>query len=190
MVTYVEDDGTWRRRYGVNSDRTATVVVDPAGKVVWRSETPSGTHELPAVLRKVLGTVASSKATMLTANVRIAQPPPNFLFEHSPGQQLTLRKTIGRPVVIVFFRESSSASIEAVKDAAASVEPRTILLAVTPDGGGRDDISPAILVHDAAGRIATAYGVSMWPTTVRIDQSGIVRGVEYGRLTKGEKTRA
>ena len=186
-VTYIEDDGAWRRRCGVNPGTSATLVIDSAGKILWRSESALDSRELAAVLGKVLSRVVESKATMLTASVRIGQLPPNFIFEHAPGQQLTLRKTVGRPVVIVFYRKSSEASVKAVRDAASSNESGAIVLAVTPDPESDEDLSPATIVRDSAGRIAAAYGVSMWPTTVNIDELGIVRKIDYGRLTTGEK---
>ena len=190
-VTYIEDDGSWRRRHDVNPGTGATVVVDPSGKVLWRSEGTPAAAELSKILRKVLVKGATSRATMLTANVRIGQPPPNFLFDHAPGQQLTLRKTIGRRVVIVFFRRSSPASVDAVRDAAASSGSKAIVLAIGADEvASREDLGSAIVVPDTAGRIAAAYGVTMWPTMVSVDESGIVRGIEYGRLARGEGNRA
>jgi hypothetical protein len=187
--TYAEDDGGLRRRYGLKSAGAATVVVGADGKVAWQSDGPVSSREVSTILGKVLKKTARSKATMLTANVRIGQPPPNFLFEHAPGQQLTLRKTRGRRVRIVFFRRSSQPSVEAVTRAARS-DPSSIVLAVTRDETDRtDDLASVILVHDPAGRIESAYGVTMWPTVVSLDESGIVRSVDYGLLSNGEKSR-
>ena len=187
-VTYVEDDGSWRRRYDISAGSGATVVVDPAGKLLWRSHGAPTAAELSKVLRKVLVKGVSARATMLTANVRIGQPPPNFVFEHAPGQQLTLRKAIGRRVIVVFFRRSSPASVEAVRDLTASSGSTAVVLAIGDDErAGRDDLGSAIVVPDTAGRIAAAYGVTMWPTIVTVDESGIVRGIEYGRRMQGER---
>jgi peroxiredoxin len=190
-LTYAEDDGSLRRRYGIKSAGAATVVVSPNGTVAWKSEGFGDRAELASVLGKVLVKGAESKATMLTAKVRVGQPPPNFLFDHAPGQPLTLRKAMGRRVTIVFFRRSSQPSVEAVRNAVASAASRSIVLAVSPDAeSGRDDLSPAMGVHDPAGRIASAYGVTMWPTIVTIDESGIVRSIDYGLLPRGDKSRA
>ena len=193
-LTYAEDDGVWRRRYGVASG-SATVIVNPDGKVVWRSEKPLDVRELASILGKVLAKTKPSKATMLRLNARVGQRAPNFLFEHAPGQQLTLRKLGGRSAVVVFFRNSSEPSVAAVREAIAAAGRKgsndPVVLAVSDDGGsGKHDLAPAIMVDDRDGKIAAAYGVTMWPTIVTIDESGIVRSIAYGHLTRGEKARA
>ena len=190
-LTYAEDDGSWRQRYGIRSTGAATAVITAGGKNVWQSEGPVDAGQLSSVLGKLLTRSTMPKATLLTAKVRIGQPPPNFVFDHAPGQQLTLRKTVGRRVIIVFFRSSSQPSMEAVRNAAASGDSKAIVLAVTPDSGsGRENLERAIVVRDSAGRIAAAYGVTMWPTIVGIDESGIVRSVDYGLSGRGDKSRA
>ena len=184
-VAYTEDDASWRGRYDVKSNTPATLVLDPAGKVAWRSEGPLNAGELSAVLAKVLVKTAAESPAMLTARARIGQPAPNFLFEHAPGQVLPLSKLSGKPVVIVFFHGSSQPSLDAVR---AMTRENRLVLAVG-DGARAVDLSPAIVVQDRGGRIATAYGVTMWPTIVSVDEAGITRGVAYGRPTAGEKSR-
>jgi peroxiredoxin len=193
-LTYAEDDGAWRRRLGVASG-SATVVVSPDGKIVWRSDKPLDMRELPSVLGKVLAKASPSKATMLTLNARVGQRAPNFLFEHAPGQQLTLRKLGGRSAVVVFFRNALEPSVDAVREAIAAAGRKgsndPVVFAVSNDGASRkNDLTPAIVVDDRDGKIAAAYGVTMWPTTVTIDDSGIVRNIAYGHLTRGETPRA
>jgi hypothetical protein len=95
----------------------------------------------------------------------------------------------------VFFRNASEPSVEAVREAIAAAGRKgsndPVVLAVSNDGGSRKhDLTPAIIVDDRDGKIAAAYGVTMWPTIVTIDESGIVRNIAYGHLTRGEKARA
>jgi len=190
-ITYAEDDGQWRRKLGVSSSGAVTVVTDPAGKVVWKAEGPVNERELSAALGKVLEKSELSRATMLSASARIGSTAPNFLFEHAQGQLLTLRKVEGRKVTIVFFSAASEPSVDAVRDAVASSDQKSIVLAVTD---GREtsppDMAPALIVPDRDRQIAAAYGVTMWPTVFSLDERGIVRRIEYGRLTRGEKARA
>ena len=148
-VAYTEDDASWRGRYDVKSNAPATLVLDPAGKVTWRSEGPLDSGELSAVLGKVLVKTAAESPAMLTARARIGQPAPNFLFEHAPGQVLPLSKLSGNPVVIVFFHGSSQPSLDAVR---AMTRENRVVLAVG-EGARAVDLSPAIVVQDrdAAG---------------------------------------
>jgi hypothetical protein len=182
--TYAEDDAKWRQQFDIGERGSATVVVDPSGKVLWRSEGDIDARELSAVLGKVLVRNSMSNATMVTANVRRGQPAPDFLFEHAPGQVLALRKVAGRAVDIVFFRKSSPASVEAVREAASNGK---LVLAVTDDEASKDGLSPAVVVHDRHGDIQKAYGIRAWPTIVSIDESRIVRGISYGRSSPARK---
>lgn len=182
--TYAEDDKKWRQQFDLGERGSATVVVDPGGKVLWRSQGDIDARELSAVLGKVLVKSSRSKATMVSANVRRGQPAPDFLFEHSSGHVLALRKIAGRAVDIVFFRKSSPASVEAVREAASEGK---LVLAVTDDEASKDSLSPAVVVHDRRGEIQRAYGITAWPTIVSIDESRIVRSISYGRSSPGRK---
>jgi peroxiredoxin len=190
-VTYAEDDGDLRRQYGVSPAVAATVVVGPRGDLLWKSEGTIDPAELAAVLGKVLVKAAPPKATLLSTSARIDQRAPNFLFEGAPGQPVTLRKISGRKVVLVFFNRSSQPSMDAIRDAIAARGSKTVVIAISDgEGSPSGDLSPAIVVPDRKREIANAYGVTMWPTIISIDESGIVRSIAYGRLTTGEKSRA
>jgi peroxiredoxin len=193
-ITYVEDDGSWRKRYGIkNASGPATVVVDPSGKVVWQGDGSVEAPELSGALRKSL-VKATSRAGMHVANVRIGQKSPNFLFDFAPHEQITLRKLAGRRVTLVFFRSSSKPSVEAVKEIVGSGSgkdsPNQIVLAICDgESTAKMDLGAAVVVADPDRSISKAYGIAMWPTVVTIDEAGTVRSVGYGR-TGGAKSRA
>jgi len=196
-VTYAEDaDGNWKRRFGVPAGRgPMTLIVDPGGKVTWKHEGQLEQRTLEESLRKNLAERRPVRPDMIPAKVRIGQPPPNFLFEYVPGRELTLRKVVGRAAVLVFWRSSSQASVEAVRDLEKSMGHETLLLAIA-DG---EDVESAGTVAAEAGHSATivpdpnrqislAYGVTMWPTIIVIDAFGVVRAIHYGRDRQGIST--
>ena len=189
-ITYADDSVAWRRHFGIKGAGPATIVVDPEGRITARMEGVPDSRELAATLGKVLVRGQVSKPTMLTAAVRIGQPAPNILFEHAPGQSLTLRKLTGRKKTIVFFRQSSQPSVDAVRqiaaDRSAKGDRHPVVLAITDSAPSVEaGLAPAIVVTDHGSRIAAAYGVTMWPTIVAIDEMGIVRSIAYGRAAEG-----
>jgi peroxiredoxin len=131
---------------------------------------------------------------LLKLNLRIGQPPPNFLFEFAPGQALTLRKVAGRPAVLVFWRSTSRPSIDAVRDVQATAGTSggagPVLLAIN-DGeaaelarrAAAENGLTATIVTDAERNIALAYGVTIWPTAIFLDASGLVQAIQYARFT-------
>jgi peroxiredoxin len=121
--------------------------------------------------------------------LRIGQPAPDFLFETAPGRQITLRKVQGRAVRLVFWNSTSRPSLDAVRQAqsAAQKSGAPIVLAIN-DGESPEAVKRAVdanglsvtVVTDPRRRITSAYGVSVWPTTVLIDAAGLVRSLQYG----------
>jgi len=196
-LTFAEDHaGTWERLLGIKR-RPATVVVGPSGHIVWQHEGELTSGTLAAALKRNLVAGEVFRPSLLELSVRIGQSPPNFIFVHAPGREITLRKLIGRPVVLVFWKSFSKPSLEAVRDLqrssgrAGAEEP--VVLAIN-DGeatelarkiAAENGLS-ATLVTDPERQISRAYGVSIWPTTVFVDALGVVRDIRYGRFS-GEK---
>jgi peroxiredoxin len=193
-VVYVDaQDGAWERVWRVKvARRPTTVVMNPAGHVVWQHEGEIDVSAAADALRRVLAGGRMAPVTLVSTGARIGQPPPNFMFSHAAGSDLTLRKLIGRPVILVFWRSASAPSIEAVR--AVSTSPphgawrKAVVLAVN-DGESREiaekaaaaaNITAAV-VSDPARTISSAYGISAWPTIVYLDARGVVREVRQGR---------
>ncbi|MBA3405058.1 MAG: TlpA family protein disulfide reductase [Gemmatimonadaceae bacterium] len=191
-VTYTADsDGAWQRRFGMkNLRRPMTMVIEPGGDVVAEHEGEVDGDTLSAVLRESLVAGRPVASSIEAGTLRIGQRPPNFLFEYSPGREVTLRKITGRPVHVVFWRAFSSESIEMVRDLSAANGTSGAPLVLAVNDGDEADVATkaaadnrltAVVVTDTAGSIARAYGVETWPTTVSIDSFGLVRTVRSGR---------
>ena len=108
-VVYVDaQDGAWERVWRVKmARRPATVVMNPAGHVVWQYDGEIDASAAAEALRRVLVAGRMATVTLVTAG-RIGHAPPNFMFPHAAGSDLTLRKLIGRPVILVFWRSASA----------------------------------------------------------------------------------
>ncbi|HVD60039.1 MAG TPA: hypothetical protein VNC11_04145, partial [Gemmatimonadaceae bacterium] len=44
----------------------------------------------------------------------------------------------------------------------------------------------ATVVPDPSREISAAYGVSVWPTVISIDESGLVDGIRHGGISEGK----
>ena len=190
-IVYIEEHDAWPRMWGVHvGRRPATFVIGPAGKVLWEREGEIELSSLVEALRRVLVTGKRAKVSTVTTGVRIGHPPPNFLFSHAAGHELTLRKLIGRPVILVFWRSDARLSLDAIQSPATVGHPAgkaAVVLAIndgeTPDAAARSSASVAAgvtVVPDPSRSISRAFGISAWPTVVLIDARGIVRDVRHG----------
>jgi peroxiredoxin len=184
-------DGGWRRLLAVERV-PATVLVRPTGEVAWRQEGELAAERLAAELRERLVPGGVVEPHIVPSPLRLGGPAPNFLFPYAPGRDTTLRRLTGRPVVLVFWRSGSAPSIETLRRLADSPSgargEKLLVLAINdgePDERARSAFADtgvdAVLVLDPRRDIARAYGVSVWPTTVTLDERGAVREVQYGR---------
>jgi peroxiredoxin len=199
-IVYGDDEKPWERTLGTRiAARPATLIVDPKGNVVWHHEGETEGSQLVTALRKVLVGGIPPTTRTLKSNVRIGHPPPDFVFEFTGGQQLTLGKLAGTPVTLVFWRSTSQPSIDAVlrarpADGRGGAPHEAILLAVN-DGEAVDVARraaaahrlPGTLVTDPNRAISVAYGVSAWPLSISIDASGLITELRYGTLDGSEE---
>ncbi len=185
--------GGWERAFGVKTAKhPLTLIVLPSGKVAWQHEGPIDSKTLGAALKKVLAKGGFANRGLVSLNLRAGRKAPNFVFEISEGHGLTLRKLEGRAVVLAFWRSSSKPSIDAIRDLQETLGkvsvPAPVVLAIN-DGESVEAAKKAAaankltatLVTDPQRLISGAYGVSVWPTLVSIDASGVVGGIRYGR---------
>jgi len=192
-IVYADDaDGSWETALGVKATaRPLTLIVTPRGSIVWQQEGAPDVTTLASALTRNLVKRPPIRLSLPRLNVRIGQPAPNFLFEFTSGREMELAKLFGqRNIILVFWRSSVKASIQAIRDLQASVaksKSPAILMAVN-DGEdpsvaravAAESGLTAILVTDPKREISVGYGVSLWPTIVSIDLSGAVAGIKYG----------
>ena len=194
-VAYIEQhDGSWEKAWKVEvKKRPATFVINPDGKVAWQHIGGLEAGALTEALRYALKPARMASPLTINAGVRLGQAPPNFAFAHGKGGELTLRKLIGRPVVLMFVNSNANnadimqaCELRARAHAAENKEGVVVTIdasgspsADTKQGG---DSAGSVVVHDTGQSIARAFGVSAWPTTVFIDARGLVRAVHHGQV--------
>ena len=196
-VIYAESDERWGKRWAVNVDqRPFTVLIDASGKVAWQHAGALEPALLSEMLRRVMRPTRFAGAAMVTTGPRIGHTPPNFLFSYAPGQELPLRKLLGRPVILVFSKAGARTGADVRADSAVTRLHRgwehAVVLRID-DGPAPDrTVQQAVaasdnttIVPDPTRAISKAYGISAWPTTVYIDAQGVVRDVRHGHFDSG-----
>ncbi|MGC2326608.1 MAG: TlpA disulfide reductase family protein, partial [Candidatus Sulfotelmatobacter sp.] len=193
VVYAVDSDGSWGAALGVNSaTRPLTLIVTPAGNIVWQKEGNLEGPALASAFTRYLVKRPPVRLSLPRLNARIGQLAPNFLFEYASGREVVLAKLFGQQIILVFWRSSVKPSILAIRDlqadAAKSKSP-AIIMAVNDGedpsvarGVAAEDGLTAILVTDPKREISLGYGVSLWPTIVFIDKSGAIAGIKYGHV--------
>jgi hypothetical protein len=173
-ITYIEDSGKSANRLGLHSDgQPVTALISPDRKVVWQKTGPVEATELSRVLKERLAESSATGSAMATGNLRIGQVAPNFLIGIDNGQQATLRKLSTQKVTLVFDHDQKGYRV--------SVDSGS-------DDGATQHQRKAIVVDDRDGSITRAYGISIWPTAVTLDESGVIRSVTFGKPGSGNRS--
>ncbi|MEO8578463.1 MAG: redoxin domain-containing protein, partial [Gemmatimonadales bacterium] len=195
-LMFADDSEAWERLLGVRH-RPATLILNPNGETVWRSEGEIDERTLASALRTHLAAGGQFYPQFVETSLSIGQLSPNFLVEVAPDEHLTLRKLNGRPLVLLFWRSSSPPSITALRNLQKGFRQRGVkppLILAIEDGNDEElarsiagsEEEAVIVVSDPERQIARAYGVTMWPTIVFLDAGGIVRDVRLGLIDEDE----
>jgi peroxiredoxin len=197
-VIYTDDAQSWERALELKrAKQPLTAIVGPRGSVAWQHEGPPDLEKLVPALTKHLVKRGPIPISFPRLHTRTGKPAANFLFEFEKGRQMPLTKLVGRPVLLVFWKASVKASIQAVRDLQSTTEASKssahVVLAIN-DGDdpkiaratAAESGITATLVLDPHREISGAYGITLWPTIVAVNESGVVSGIKYGHAP-GEK---
>jgi len=191
-LMYADDAAPWERLLGVHR-RPTTIIVNALGDEVWRHEGEIG-GALAEALREHLARGGVFVPALIQSPLRPGSLSPNFIFDCDGGDRLTLRKLSGRAVALVFWRSSSAPSMATIGNlhrgfAQPGMDP-PLLIAINDGESGEFvrglaaiEQGEVMVVPDPARQIASAYGVTLWPTTVFLDAEGIVQEVRLGLIT-------
>lgn len=190
-VTITEDyqDG-WSRTFGVEK-MPATFLMNARGEFAWGSAGAFDPDALTKALEENLVSGPTPVPHRVQLRIQEGDRAPDFLMDVVGGSRIALRKLRGRRVLLNFWQSWSRPCVreldnlqkrqsEAGRDALAVFainggEPRERVEVVAR--GHEPGIS---LVADPRQEIARNYGVSCWPTTVSITESGIVDDIQFG----------
>jgi hypothetical protein len=195
--------GSWSRAFGIAADDAATDdlrwrLISPTGGVTWAHDgnlnprdlglalddylfrsPPAGaqrTYDLPLGAR-LSGAAFESDWHREYTEVEATCPPPPF------GR-------LGNLSVVTFTAANSKASDTAIQKLASDEgrEGGETFRAVVFDGATADEIQErqrslpegVVAIADPDGAISKRFGVRVWPSSISIDENGIITGFESG----------
>lgn len=189
-LMFADDANAWERMFSIRN-RPATVLLDTAGRERWRHEGELSISVLAETLVRHLAEGGEFFPQFLDSPLRIGEPGPNFFFDAAPGEPITLRKMVDRPVILLFWKNSSRPAMDTLASLRRVLMPEGVMdgVILIIDDGESDELAIAIatggesgviVVPDPDGMISNAYGIRVWPTTVFMDAAGLVREIQYG----------
>jgi peroxiredoxin len=183
---YVEG---WTRTFGV-TETPASYLVNARGEFVWK-EGSLDPERLAAALDEHLLPSQLRSPLPLRLTVQPGERALDATFEDAQGRVLAVRRLRGRQILLNFWQSWSAPCIKELRRLQLLHEAdgeRTPVIVAVNGGEAREAIAEVrrqhkltfALVPDADQRIARLYGVACWPTTVAINQEGIIERVQFG----------
>lgn len=186
----------WRQVFGVK-ELPATYLIPPDGQIAWQYTGRLHEAKLRAAFDQYLIPGGHLLSHQLRLSMQQGNPAPDFLFEYAPGRELALRRLQGRPVVLHFWTSWSKPSIEELRALEAvddqSAQHEVVILAIN-DGESpehareifKENGFTSQLITDPNRLLARQYGVNCWPTTIFLDEQGLVSRIQFGLTPRGE----
>lgn len=185
-----DHEGGWTRTFGVARTPSA-YLINARRQFVWKHDGDADAAELAGALQVHLAPAPPPRRRPLRLAVGPGDPAPDVRFADDRGNHFRLHRLRGRAVLLNFWQSWSGPSLrelgrlERLHKEAGGQAPFVMAF-----HGGKDRKTlgemrtrhgfSVPLAHDAGQRIARAYGVRCWPTTVSVNADGLVDHVQFG----------
>jgi hypothetical protein len=183
----------WAGAFDADGDRRGMSVrlLTPAGRVVASFAGPVEARRLAEALREHLVAGPLPAMERLSIGVQPGSNPPSPMVELAHDQQVPLRALRGSAVVLCFARldsESSDAQLrrlERMGNRYAGRPAQVVAIVDQADARAADELKRKLSLGfhvsgDIDGTATGRWGVRVWPTTVIVDERGVVERVEMG----------
>ncbi|HEY3240699.1 MAG TPA: redoxin domain-containing protein, partial [Acidimicrobiia bacterium] len=172
-------------------DEPATFLMSAQGEVVWREVGPVQAASLAAALDEHATAGLRRQSVLLQPGVQVGEPAPEVLLEDGHGQGPLLRGGSETGVRLVFWKSWSSPCLKELRylqrlqDQSPGEGPVILAIGDGEDPRQVDEIARQhdlrfALVGDPDRRVARGFEINCWPTTIQIDETGLVRSVHLG----------
>jgi peroxiredoxin len=195
QLQVVEDlNGAWAEMFAPRG-RSTTMLINARGEYVWQREGEIHPGEFGGILEEHALDAPQPQGRMLDLNVRPGQPALDVNVVDVTGRTIALRRLRGRNVLLTFWQSGLQPCVDELcrlQELVDRAEQRApFVLAICGDatdeavGDVRDEHRLTYpLAHDPYQRLAHAFGVDCWPTTIGINADGIVNHIQFGTMTK------
>jgi peroxiredoxin len=182
-------EGGWTRTFGATA-KPALFVIDGRRECVWKAVGSVDPAAAAAAITARMLPTPGPRLRPLVGKIAIGQRAPDVRFRDDHGNDNALHRLRGRRVVFTFWQAWSAPSLAELRRLGQLQKQGSALGTLVafhggPPRKGFDDLRRQYglsfsIVQDDEHRVARAFGVRCWPTTIEIDASGIIEGIQLG----------
>jgi len=190
-LRFAEDyNGTWSRTFDAKGGPT-TFLINARGEYVWKQDGEPDADELAAALKKYALPARGMEPGLLNMGLRPGDAMPDIHFQDLNGRYISLRRFLGRPILLNFWQSWSAPSIKELLRLEALYEKGgedgPLIFAISGDRDPRavanvqkEHALKFSITHDADRQVIRLFHICCWPTTLSINADGLVDNVQFG----------
>jgi thiol-disulfide isomerase/thioredoxin len=190
LLVTEDHEGVWAETFAP-SKTPSTYLIDAVGRFAWKHEGAGEVAELVMALDQHILPAPSPRSNPLRITKSACGCSKDLLFEDIHGERFALHRLRGRQVLLNFWQPWSAPcmkELERLERLQKQTDKPPPFIAAF-HGGKEPKVIQEIatqhgltfaLAHDGSQRIARAYGVRCWPTTIAINADGHVASVQFG----------
>ncbi len=188
--------GGWTKAFAA-PEGPSTHLINARGELVWKREGKLNPDRVAAALDEHLLPALAPRSVLMRLAAQPGEQAPDAFFRDDQGGCVTLRRFRGQPVLLNFWKSWSKPCLRELRrlQTLQEQQPRNapVIMAVNSEDAALADVRcqnnlTFRLIPDRNQSIAELYGVQCWPTTVSINQEGIIDRVQFGLAHETRET--
>jgi peroxiredoxin len=182
--------GGWSKAFAA-PEGPSTHLMDARGELVWKHEGRLNADRVAAALDEHLLPALAPRSVLMRLAAQPGERAPDAFFRDDEGGCVTLRRLRGQPVLLNFWKSWSKPCMRELRRLQTLQEQGSgrapVIMAIN---GGEDHAAftdvrcqsnlTFRVIPDRNQSIGELYGVQCWPTTVSINQEGIIDRIQFG----------
>ncbi len=190
--------GGWTKAFAA-PEGPSTHLINARGELVWKREGRLNPDRVGAALDEHLLPALAPRSVLMRLAAQPGERAPDAFFQDDQGDYVTLRRLRGQTVLLNFWKSWSKPCLRELRRLQTLQEQgngRTpVIMAIN---GGEDHATLTDVrcqsnltfrvIPDRNQSIAELYGVQCWPTTVSINQEGIIERIQFGLAHEARET--
>lgn len=188
--------GGWTKAFAA-PEGPSTHLINARGELVWKREGKLNPDRVAAALDEHLLPALAPRSVLMRLAAQPGEQAPDAFFRDDQGGCVTLRRLRGQPIQLNFWKSWSKPCLRELRRLQTLQEQQPgnapVIMAVNSEDAALADVRcqnnlTFRLIPDRNQSIAELYGVQCWPTTVSINQEGIIDRIQFGLAHEARET--
>jgi peroxiredoxin len=181
--------GGWTKAFAA-PEGPSTHLLNARGQLVWKREGKLNPDRVATALDEHLLPALAPRSVLMQLAAQPGEQAPDAFFRDDQGGCVTLRRLRGQPILLNFWKSWSKPCLRELRRLQSLQEQQggsapAIMAVNSEDHAALSDVRcqknlTLRLIPDRNQSIAELYGVQCWPTTISINQEGIIDRIQFG----------